>query len=325
MPTVFNQHPVVVAPKVLPYHATPGARALNRMLLTRAVSPYLKSLPPPRLLWTYNPVVVDELALTEYATLAYHCVDDLATIPGVPPRSILTTEPRMVRAASATFASSDKLAHRLRAFGGAKVHLTRNVADFDHFKQARNPGHIPDDMLSIPEPRAIMIGALSDHKVDWALLSAVARSRPDWSFVLVGPIGEEQANKGPAFVRDLSNVHLLGHRPYEVLPDYLRGAAAGLIPYRLTDHTEAVFPLKTWEYLAAGLHVISTPLPAVAAACPPLSFAGTATAFSAALDAGSATTIESRMLAAQSSTWDSLLDEMFILLPPPRVEKLGQL
>ena len=81
----------------------------------------------------------------------------------------------------------------------------------------------------------------------------------------LGPAGAEAAMEGYTRVASRPNCHFLGHRPYELLPDYLRGADVAVIPYRLTPHTAAVFPMKVFEYLGAGLPVVSTRLPALAA------------------------------------------------------------
>ncbi len=59
-------------------------------------------------------------------------------------------------------------------------------------------------------------------------------------------------------------MHLLGTRAYDELPAVLRGADAALIPYALNELTASIFPMKVYEYLAAGLPVVATPLPALA-------------------------------------------------------------
>lgn len=60
------------------------------------------------------------------------------------------------------------------------------------------------------------------------------------------------------------NIHLLGHRDHRDLPAALRGADVGLIPYAINELTSSIFPMKVYEYLAAGLPVIATPLPSLA-------------------------------------------------------------
>src|SRR5690606_18552149 len=93
--------------------------------------------------------------------------------------------------------------------------------------------------------------------MDFALIDRVARTNPNASLVLVGPVGED----APLFTAP--NVHVLGRRPYQSLPAYVQAFDVGLIPYVLNAHSIAVDPLKLLEYLAAGVPVVSTDLPEV--------------------------------------------------------------
>src|SRR5206468_2861785 len=61
----------------------------------------------------------------------------------------------------------------------------------------------------------------------------------------------------------LPNVHLLGQKPYALLPSYCKGFDVGIIPFRRNELTRKANPLKLREYLAAGLPVVSTDLPEV--------------------------------------------------------------
>ena len=65
-------------------------------------------------------------------------------------------------------------------------------------------------------------------------------------------------------IQGLPNVHILGHRPYERLPEYLRGFDIALLPFVVNELTLAANPLKLREYLAAGLPVVAAPLPEIA-------------------------------------------------------------
>ena len=94
--------------------------------------------------------------------------------------------------------------------------------------------------------------------------STLARARPAWSFALVGPVGPGDPRTDVSALAAEPNVHLLGARPTSELPEVLRAADAGLIPYARNALTESVFPMKVYEYLAAGLPVVATPLPALA-------------------------------------------------------------
>jgi glycosyltransferase involved in cell wall biosynthesis len=321
-PTADGPRPIVLSPVIIPFHSLRAVRAVHRWSLDRLVDGVIAELPRPRLLWTYNPVVVDELSPGRFDSVVYHCVDDLATMPRVSARAVNDTEPRLVATADAVFTSSRKLFDSLSLYSRGNVHLVHNVADADHFARARLPGPLPYDLSVIPEPRALFVGTLNDYKIDWMLLSQVARRRADWSFVLVGPSGSEATLVGIKALRDLPNVYFLGYRPYSCLPEYLRGASAGLIPYKITPHTEAVFPLKMWEYLAAGLPVVSTSLPALRAVSPPIAFADNAQEFGAALD-DPLYSPEFRMAAAHTWTWDTMVDKMFAAIPSPRSPKFG--
>jgi glycosyltransferase involved in cell wall biosynthesis len=127
------------------------------------------------------------------------------------------------------------------------------------------PGSEPDTALAgLPAPRIVFTGAIVATKLDVPLLTALAHSRPEWSFALVGPVGPGDPRTDVSALRELLNVHLLGPRAYMQLPAVLRAADAGLIPYARNPITESVFPMKVYEYLAAGLPVVATPLPALA-------------------------------------------------------------
>ena len=137
------------------------------------------------------------------------------------------------------------------------VHLCPNAADYAHFARAAAEGPLPTDLARIPPPIIGYHGALANW-VDWDLVGSVAAANPDLSFVFVGPLftGNERLPSGP-------NLHYLGHRDYRLLPNYLRGFDAGIIPFRVSPMTKACNPIKLWEYLAAGKPVVSTALPEV--------------------------------------------------------------
>jgi glycosyltransferase involved in cell wall biosynthesis len=88
----------------------------------------------------------------------------------------------------------------------------------------------------------------------------LAEANPQWSLVLIGDEREGQHNPTLAHMVQRPNVHLLGHRPYAELPNYLRGMRVGLLPTLVNDYTRSMFPMKYFEYLASGLPVVSTPL-----------------------------------------------------------------
>lgn len=151
----------------------------------------------------------------------------------------------LVTAVSATLVS--EVQGRVRR--SAVVH---NGCDFAAFSRPTAP---PRELEELPRPRIGFVGGVS-WRVDTDLLAAVARQRPDWSICLVG---EVERRPPPA-----ENLVLLGHRPYEQLPALVQGFDVGIVPYRRDVFNDASFPLKVFEYLAAGIPVVTTCLPELA-------------------------------------------------------------
>jgi UDP-galactopyranose mutase len=133
------------------------------------------------------------------------------------------------------------------------VHLFPSSIDAHHFGQARQPQPEPADQAPIPHPRLGYFGVI-DERVDLALVAQLAASRPDWHMVLVGPV----VKIDPATLPQAANLHYLGQKPYEQLPQYLSGWDVALMPFAHNEATRFISPTKTPEYLAGGRPVVST-------------------------------------------------------------------
>ncbi len=254
----------IASPLAIPWHSSSAARWLNDRWLAAWLRRQCGVLGFARpIVWTYNPLVLRLAQDLAASLLVYHAVDDLSAAPHVASAAILPAEEQLVRAAEVTFTTSPALQSRAVGWNARAAHYLPNVADFDHFSQARLAGDIPPELAAIPHPRIGFVGALSEYKVDFELIGSIARARPDWHWVLIGQVGEGQQETRIDRLR-LPNVHLLGPRPYERLPDYLRGFDVATIPCPANPYTAAMFPLKFFEYLAAGLPVVAARVPALA-------------------------------------------------------------
>jgi glycosyltransferase involved in cell wall biosynthesis len=254
----------VLSPLVLPFHGAAPARALNGPLLRALVRRATRRLDlPGDILWAYVPQAEVLLETLRPGLVIYHCVDDIAVQEGVDEAGFRAAEERFARRADLVLASAPPLAERMRGLS-ANVLYAPNVADHALFSTALGDGPVDPAVAALPRPRLVFTGAVVEKKLDFGLLAGVARLRPGWSIALVGPVGLGDPHTDVSALEALPNVHLLGPRDHQRLPEVLRGADVGLIPYAVNDLTRSVFPMKVYEYLAAGLPVVSTPLPSLA-------------------------------------------------------------
>jgi UDP-galactopyranose mutase len=113
----------------------------------------------------------------------------------------------------------------------------------------------PADQEELSRPRLGFFGVI-DERFDVDLLDRIAGMRPDWSFVMVGPV----VKIDPADLPKRPNIHYLGGKKYEQLPAYLSGWDVALMPFAMNESTQFISPTKTPEYLAGGKPVVSTPI-----------------------------------------------------------------
>ncbi|WP_162242340.1 glycosyltransferase [Arthrobacter sp. Leaf337] len=210
----------------------------------------------PKILWTYTPVTY---GLEEYAdSTVYHCVDLLGEFPGVSASMIRNQEARLAPHTATAIGSSQVVEQHLIDTGFKNVLHWPNVADVETILNER-----PTESARDPK-RVVFAGNLSRAKVDFKLLRDIVEA--GFELHLAGPIAEGGGDATPE-VEDLRERGAVYHGllSLEELSRLYWTCSVGLIPYKLTSYTRGVNPLKTFEYLAAGLGVVSTAVPAVQA------------------------------------------------------------
>jgi glycosyltransferase involved in cell wall biosynthesis len=244
----------------VPYHAASwltSRRAANRLgqrLLAPAIARDLGRLGFDNpVLIAGLPHAVDALPwLPKRQALVYHCADDYAHVQGFPD-TLPELEADLCQQADLVITTSETLCEERRRFN-PNTHWVPNGADIGHFSAQASPA---PELQHIRRPIVGFVGGLSQW-VDIRLIAALALARKDWSFVLVGPVGTDVSA-----LNDLGNVTLLGARPYTNLPAYLAAMDVGLIPFKQDRVTYHADPIKAYEYLAAGLPVVATEMPAL--------------------------------------------------------------
>ena len=256
-------------------------------------------------LWYYTPLALRWTDGLPASAVVYDCMDELSAFREAAPE-LPELERRLLAQADVVFTGGQALwdAKRRRH---PEVHALPSAVDARHFAQARRPQPDPADQASIPHPRLGWFGVI-DERVDLELVRDVARQRPDWAIVLVGPIAKIAESDIPAE----PNVHWLGQKSYDELPAYLAGWDVAIMPFARNTATAFISPTKTPEYLAGGRPVVST---SIADVVRPYGVRGLvriaddATAFVAACEAAMAEDPASRIRAADAFlagiSWDA--------------------
>lgn len=268
-----------VPPSPFPYgRQLPPVNQLNRRLTSAWVRRWLDRRPGSRLLWLDEDLAAPVAGHLGERAVVYDATDLDWTFTRRWNRWHLRRGLRhAVGAADLVLASSSALPERLPAARRPAVVLP-NGCDPDRFTPE---GPSASWLDRLPRPRLGYLGAIDTRAFDAELVATVARSRPDWTFVLVGPA----TPAGYAPLRGLANVRLFDAVPYADAPAVLRGCDVGIIPYRVGGLIDYVHPKKCYEYLAVGKPVVATPLPALARLAGPVRLAGDAPAFVAAVAA----------------------------------------
>lgn len=246
-----------LSPPAIPYPQSSVAERVNSISYRISVRRALRQLGMDRApdMFAFAPHCAPRIRSIPRRSLTYYCVDRWGAFKGYHRATMEAHEEELCQRADLVLASAEDLAERC-AQHSTNVHYIPHGVDHEHFSQALRPGRLPEDLAGIPEPRVGFFGLLHEW-VDLELIGRLADVLP-YSFVLIGSTSEDLSD-----LKRRDNVFYLGRRPFATLPDYCRGFHAALVPFRITELTKSVNPIKLQEYAAAGLRVVSSDLPEV--------------------------------------------------------------
>lgn len=247
----------VLTPFVVPLPSSPLARRLNRWLVTMQTRRILRQLPRRRQLWSFTADIGPLLGSFGEERVVYYCVDEFAAFAGYDVETTRRLDRDLCRKSDLVITTSQALFESKRTYNENTILVPHGVL-YQHFARALDPAFPPAaELAKLPRPIVGYYGLIQEWQ-DLDLLAGIARRRPDWSLALVGKVQTDIDR-----FRDLSNMHFLGQKPHAELPHFCRGFDVAMIPHKINELTLNMNPIKLREYLAAGLPVVSTPLPEV--------------------------------------------------------------
>lgn len=224
--------------------------------LGRIVNDLLAQITPWRWVgWYYTPAALEFTRHLTPELRIYDNMDELSAITGAP-QGILDLERELISKSDLMFVGGRSL-YDARRGGHDDMHAFPNSVDVAHFRLARQCALEPFDQNQIAHPRIGFFGVI-DERMNMDIVASVAALRPQWQLVMIGPTAID-----PQSLPRAQNIHWLGSKQYHELPSYLSGWDVGIMPFAVNEATRFMSPTKTPEFLAAGVPVVSTPIPDV--------------------------------------------------------------
>jgi glycosyltransferase involved in cell wall biosynthesis len=271
MNVVFWEEPVDIAPRETAFLQVREAEDSNNVrivvphlpqgmsddargaALKRLLDAHIASIRGPLIAWYYTPMMLPFSRHLDADVTVFDAMDELSKFKFAPVK-LLDLEQELIDRADIVFTGGSSL-YEAKKGRHDNIHCFPSSVDRVHFLKARARQFDPADQEDLPKPRLGFFGVI-DERFDIELLDKAAEMRPDWSFVMVGPVVKISQDDLPR----RHNIHYLGPKTYAQLPGYLSGWDVALMPFAMNESTEFISPTKTPEYLAGGKPVVSTPI-----------------------------------------------------------------
>lgn len=200
--------------------------------------------------WYYTPMALAYSDHLHPKMIIYDCMDELSAFKFAP-ENLPELEKKLFKIADLVFTGGESLFQAKKDFHG-NIYAFPSSIEQAHFAQARSKKY------KTAAPKGIKLGyyGVIDERFDIGLIEKMADLKPEWQFMLIGPV----VKIDPESLPQRKNIHYLGSKNYTELPAYLSTWDVALIPFLINESTRFISPTKTPEYLASGRPVISTPI-----------------------------------------------------------------
>ncbi len=207
------------------------------------------------LLWCSGPVSYSILDLLPHRLSCYRLADRLDQFSRIP-ANVADLQKDLIAKVDFVIVTSRALMDWAKDIRQDDVFYLPNGVNRVFFEEKKEkPVDFPDD----GRPVAVFAGTL-DSRFDPDLLVNAVMNRKEVHFLLIGPVTHRPLKPVLRELQEKDNLTYLGLKNYEELPGYLKWSDIGLIPFYVNKLTEAVNPIKYYEYLACGLPVIAPPM-----------------------------------------------------------------
>ncbi|WP_067522191.1 glycosyltransferase [Endozoicomonas ascidiicola] len=244
------KNPYIIEPLALPFHQFRVVRKLNQYLLSQQINKVIKQQDFSQITLLISlPTAADLVGCFGEKKIIYYCGDDFEALEHVDHQPVSLLEQELAHKADLIVTASQNIAKK---FPAHKTVALPHGVDYQLFS---TPTDAPKDTPNSGYV-AGFYGTISSW-IDTELLSATAKTMPQWQFVLIGHVKVDIT-----LLKDLPNVHFLGFKPHHELPAYVQHWDVALLPFQRNPQIEACNPLKLKEYLASGTPVAATRFPA---------------------------------------------------------------
>ncbi len=251
----------VYSPLLLPFPYSRLARWINKNFLLCSLRKWARIMNfRDAIIWTFLPTgtALDIIDKFDCKCLVYYCIADFYKLANT--ERVQKTENALIKKADVIFAQGKSLEEKCRKLN-ANVYIFPFGVNINIFDATRSILTKSDykDIGRIKKPIIGYIGGIHRH-IDFDLLRHIAKSNPNWSLVLIGPIQADISS-----LKEIENIIFLGQKDFHLLPGYIKEFGVCIIPYMKSEYTDTVYPTKLNEYHILGKPVVATALPEIIA------------------------------------------------------------